>query len=336
MEKINFVTINTANAHWNRVCSHPMQTIEWAKVRSSHGIETVLIEQYEGEILEKVYLMTLHNIPHTNYKVAYIPKSQIPSDETIKEVCRFAKDNNIIFVKFEPDSFADNSIRMPIKLTKSPHPIFTKHNQLLDLNKPLEEVLASFHNKTRYNIRLAKKKGVEIKDMSNQEGYKIFERLYFETCARQKYRGHTPNYHKKIWEILDSSPEDESVSSLKSKIIVAFYSDTPLAAYQLWTFKKTIYYVYGGSDTKYKEVMAANLLMWESILQAKKEDYETFDMWGSLSKDYDKKDPWAGFTRFKEGYGTRFVEYVGSFDLVINKPLYALYNLAHSIRQRVI
>lgn len=336
MQRINFITTNVASALWNTVCTHPMQTIEWAKVRSAHGIEVVLIEQYEDEKIESVYLMTLHKIPYTNYKIAYIPKSQIPSDKIIDEIFKYAKVNNIIFVKFEPNSPAEDSKKISKRLKRSHHPIFTKHNQLLDLDKSQEELLASFHTKTRYNIRLAQKKGVEVKEMNNQEGYDIFEKLYFETCARQGYRGHTPSYHRKIWAILGSVSEDRKDLALKSKIIVAFYKSTPLAAYQLWTFKNIVYYVYGGSNTEHKEVMAANLLMWESILHAKKYGFLTFDMWGSLSKDYDKKDPWAGFTRFKEGYGTRFVEYAGSFDLVINNPLYNLYNLAHTIRQKII
>ena len=78
--------------------------------------------------------------------------------------------------------------------------------------------------------------------------------------------------------------------------------------------------------------MASNLLMWEAIKLGKKLGAKKFDMWGSLGPNYDTDDPWSGFTRFKEGYGTKFVEFTGSYDLVINKNLYKLYNLADKFR----
>ena len=78
--------------------------------------------------------------------------------------------------------------------------------------------------------------------------------------------------------------------------------------------------------------MAANLLMWEAIRLGKRLGATTFDMWGSLPPDFSHDDPWAGFTRFKEGYGTKYVEFVGSYDLVISKTLYSVYNSAHILR----
>ncbi len=78
--------------------------------------------------------------------------------------------------------------------------------------------------------------------------------------------------------------------------------------------------------------MAANLIMWESARLGKKLGAQSFEMWGSLPPNYDQNHPWAGFTRFKEGYGTEFVEMVGSFDLVANPLLYKIYNVSHKLR----
>jgi lipid II:glycine glycyltransferase (peptidoglycan interpeptide bridge formation enzyme) len=72
--------------------------------------------------------------------------------------------------------------------------------------------------------------------------------------------------------------------------------------------------------------------MWESIRLGKKLGAEKFDMWGSLPPNYDTTNAWAGFTRFKEGYGTKFTEFIGSYDLVINKNIYHLYNIANKFR----
>ena len=78
--------------------------------------------------------------------------------------------------------------------------------------------------------------------------------------------------------------------------------------------------------------MASNLMMWEAIKFGKKLGLKKFDMWGALSKNPDTKDSWYGFHKFKEGYGARHVEFLGSYDFVINKKLYIVYKILNKIR----
>ncbi|MFN4212806.1 MAG: lipid II:glycine glycyltransferase FemX, partial [Microgenomates group bacterium] len=227
-------------------------------------------------------------------------------------------------IKIEPfEEISNIQYRISNILIKSPHPLFPQWTQILDINKSQEELLKNMHPKTRYNIRLAQKKGVTVMEMSDERGFEIFSKLYFETCKRQKYFGHNLKYHQIVWD------------NLKEKIahiLIAFYKNQPLAAYQIWIFKDTAYYVYGGSSQQHKNLMASNLLMWEVIKFAQKKGVKEFDMWGSLPPDYSLNHPWAGFTRFKQGYGGKFVEMVGSFDLVVNKELFRFYNLAYRLR----
>lgn len=331
---------------WNALVTHPMQSWEWGVVRKNEGKNIVrFVESTAGNDACAVYLMTTHPVPFTNLQVGYIPKSAAPTPAFLKFLKTYAQEHHLIFVKLEPNtsqSTAPNSSWQKL-LTPSDHPLFTRWNQVLDISTSPEDLLKKTHPKTRYNIRLAEKKGVTVHELSNEEGYKIFERLYFETCARQKYRGHTPAYHRNIWNTLYPSTEQRpstfsltNFTNLQSHILVAFYKDKPLSVFQLWHFKDTMYYVYGGSSEEFKNVMAANLLMWESIKLAKNKGCNMFDMWGSLPADYDPQDPWAGFTRFKQGYGTTFVQYVGSYDLVVNPLLYKLYSLAQTLRQKFV
>lgn len=81
--------------------------------------------------------------------------------------------------------------------------------------------------------------------------------------------------------------------------------------------------------------MASNLLMWETIRFGKRNKAEIFDLWGSLPPDYDLNDPWAGFTRFKQGYGTEFVQTIGSWDLVINNLKYQIFKQLWRFRKSV-
>ena len=121
-----------------------------------------------------------------------------------------------------------------------------------------------------------------------------------------------------------------------SRLLVAYYEDIPLAAYHLMFFKETGYYVYGGSSDAHKEVMASNLLMWEALKLAKSLGCRTFDMWGSLAEKYTPSDPWAGFHRFKEGYGGVHRNYLGSVDVVVKPLEYQLFTLLWPIRTKVL
>lgn len=302
----------------NSMISHPMQSWEWGDARTRMGIEVVKIQT--GNAL---YQMTIHPIPYTPYSIGYIPRSSYPDSSTLSYLKKWGKDNGVVFIKIEPYEPFGNKTGLII----SKHPLFPEWTQTLKLDQPEESLLKSMKAKTRYNIRLAEKKGVVVKEVSTDKGYEIFEKLYFETCKRQHYKGHTPLYHRTIWNSLKDS---------QAHILVAFLNETPLAAYELLIFKDRIYYLYGGSSLLHKNVMAPNLLMWEAIKMGKKYGATLFDMWGSLDPNYSESHPWAGFTRFKEGYGTAFMHLSTSYDLVINKPLYQLYGVLQTIREKII
>jgi len=311
---------------YNKQVFHPLQAWEWGEARKKTGVEVLRLGDGKN-----VYQLTIHQLPITNHRIGYLPRSVFPTKDVLDFLYDYGKKNKIVFIKIEPyeekSKIKDQRSKTQIKdqkLIKSKHPLFPEWTQILDLNKSEDELLKSFHHKTRYNIRLAEKKGVVIKEMSNDYGFEIFSKLYFETCKRQKYFGHTAKYHKIVW---DSLKKDIA------RILIAFYKDIPLAAYEIFCFKDICYYPYGGTSLEYRNLMASNLLMWEAIKLGKKLGAEKFDMWGSLPPNYEPKHSWSGFTRFKEGYGTKFVEFIGSYDLVINKSAYYLYGLGNKLRE---
>jgi len=308
---------------YNKQALHPLQTWEWGEARKKMGIKILRITDGKN-----VFQLTFHNIPYTKYQIGYLPRSVMPTKEALDYLFDYGKKNKIIFIKIEPYVEKKPSNNETMKqfnnLTISLHPLFPTWTQILDLTKSEEELLKSFHSKTRYNIRLAERKGVTVKEMSDEKGFEIFSKLYFETCKRQKYFGHTPKYHKIVWDSLKKNI---------AHILIAFYKDAPLSAYELFYFKNILYYPYGGTSLEYRNLMASNLLMWEAIKLGKKLRAEKFDMWGSLPPNYDVNNPWSGFTRFKEGYGTKFTEFIGSYDLVVNPLLYNIYNSTFSLRE---
>jgi len=233
------------------------------------------------------------------------------------------------FIKIEPNITINKKLETGNKLqslglVESKKSLFTKYNFLLDLTKSEEQLLSSMHQKTRYNIRLAQKKGVKVYDSTSDRDFQIYLKLYFETTKRQKYFGHTPQYHQKVWETLKPAK--------MVQVLIGEYQKKPLVAWLLLNFDDTLYYPYGGSSQEHKDVMASNLVAWEAIRLGKKLNFKTFDMWGALGPDADKNDPWYGFHRFKEGYGGNHVEYIGTYDLILRPRLYTALNLADKVR----
>jgi len=320
----SIISSNISPTDYNNKVQHPLQTWEWGTAKEAVGNKIV---RFSDKSIN--YLMTLHEVPHTKYSIGYLARSPLLTSDCFSFLKTHAIKHNIIFIKIEPYVKADtlddrwDSIMESYDIQKSPHPLFPDWTITLDLKPSEDELLKRMKSKTRYNIRLAVKKGLVVREQSDEDGFDIFSKLYFETTKRQRYFGHNRKYHQVVWDNLKNNI---------AHLLIAYYNDEPLAAYELFVFNKTIYYPYGGTSTKHRNFMAANLLMWESIRLGKKLGAEVFDMWGSLGYDYDKNDSWAGFTKFKEGYGGEFTQMMGSYDLVINKPLYRLYNTAQKVR----
>lgn len=326
---------------YNRTVTHPLQSWEWGEARKKMGVEVIRVGEYNGEILVNVYQVTFHKIPHTPFTIGYLPRSAMLSQEVVCFLENEGRKRKSIFIKIEPNEnkskvespparfvarrAGEAGLKSKVTLRSSPHPLFPKWTLTLDLTKSEEDLLKNMHQKTRYNIKLAQKKGVTVREMTNQEGFEIFAKLYFETCKRQKYFGHNMAYHKIIFETLKNTI---------SHILVAFYQETPLAAYEVFILNDVLYYPYGGSSLEHRNFMGPHLLMWEVIRYGKQRGAQMFDMWGSLPPSYDANNPWAGFTRFKEGFGGTHTELIGSFDLVINKSLYPIYNFVYKARRK--
>ena len=135
-----------------------------------------------------------------------------------------------------------------------------------------------------------------------------------------------------MWETLRSA----KIAHLFTAVYPKENKRYVLAAWILFLFNGCLYYPYGASSTLFKNVMSSNLMMWEAIKFGKNNNAKLFDMWGSLGFNADPKDDWYGFHKFKQGYGPTLVELAGSFDLVIYKNVYRLYNFIYRLRQLIL
>jgi len=314
----------------NKLALHPLQGWEWGEFRKKTGIEVVRLGKYADDKLSETAQLTIHEIPFTSWTIGYLPKSQIPSQEMLKKLIEVGKQYNCIFIKLEPNISASNNSKFLILNSKFPivsslHPLFTKYTFQLDLTPSEDELLKNMHPKTRYNIKIAQKHKVSISEDNSDTAFNIYLHLLQETTKRQKFYAHDEKYHRLMWQTLKPIHI--------AHLFLAKYNNQVLVAWILFLFNNVLYYPYGASSNVFKNVMASNLIMWEAIRFGKKKGARLFDMWGSLGPDPDPKDPWYGFHRFKEGYGPTLVEFVGSYDLVVNPILYYLYNFTYITRE---
>lgn len=317
---------------WNKQVEHPLQSWEWGEFREKTGVKVVR----EGGIQ-----ITIHKILHTPWTVGYAPKIITPLNqntiETLKEV---ARENKCIFIKVEPKVennhvTRDTFTRLHEMGFVPGRPLFTKYNFVLDVTPTEEQLLASFKQKTRYNIRVAEKRGVTVEIDNSPTAFSKYLELTEETTKRQGFYAHGRNYHIKMWEVLNKA----GIANL----LVAKYPTSPTATqghgqgeiittWVLFKFGDTLYYPYGASTREHREVMANNLVMWEAIKLAKKWGLHYLDMWGALGPEADPHDPWYGFHTFKVGYGARHVEYIGTWDYVAKPGLYKIYRVVENLR----
>ncbi|QQG43710.1 MAG: peptidoglycan bridge formation glycyltransferase FemA/FemB family protein [Candidatus Daviesbacteria bacterium] len=305
---------------YNKLVTHVMQSWQWGEFRKSLGTKILKYGLYNKNQLKTAFQITFHKIPLLNQYVGYLPKGPMPDKNLAQALKKIGQENNCAFIKIEPNiELPATTYYLPSDFHKSPKPLFTKYNFVLDLTKSEAELLQNLHPKTRYNIKVAQKHGVKVEERFDDEALDIYLRLYFETTKRQNYHGHTPTYHQAVWAKLKKEK--------MARFLIAFYQNEPLTAWMLINFQDTLYYPYGGSSKAHPEVMANNLVAWKAILLGKRLKLKNFDMWGALGPNASLKDPWHGFHRFKQGYGGKLVEYIGTYDLVFNWPIYLTFTI---------
>lgn len=220
--------------------------------------------------------------------------------------------NNLLFIRIEPGTITKERIsKYHLKkvtgrslLSGQKSPVVTR---ALDISKTEEEILAQMKPKTRYNIRLAQKKGVTVSRTSDAD---TLYNLLQKTAGRDKgYFPHDKNYYQKMAEVLGSKN--------LGFVFQAEFENEPLAAIFVTLYGKTAIYLHGGFDDSKKNLMAPYLCQWEAIKYAKKMGCSYYDFWGVAETD-SPHDPWAGITRFKEGFGGERIVFPGSYDFVLH------------------
>ncbi len=293
----------------DKIATHPLQTSAWAEFRGKWG----------NEVVETKYgILTLHKLPIINYKIGMFIKGLAPNKQMLTDLKKLGKEKNLVFIKMEPNVLKSEQL---IKLMKGSgatpgKTLFTPSTFWIDLTPSEEELMKGFSSKTRYNIRVAQKNGVTVREDNSDKAFERYLELTRETIERQGFYAHSERYHRLMWKILRKAGI--------AHLLTARYKGEVITTWILFSWKDFLYYPYGASTEEHKNVMANNLMMWEAIKFGKSLGLTTFDLWG--------REEGKGFTKFKEGYNPKVIEFLGTWDLIINRPMYVLYKIGEWIR----
>ncbi len=290
------------------------------------------------------FLLVMHDLP-LGQRYAYVPRGPVikrgPGDATLgrfetfvgalretldRQGCLFAR---VEFPFLQAgDLIAPDEIgAFGFRFVKAVQPADTL---IVDLDKSEADLLAAMHPKTRYNIRVAERHGVVIRDAQYDNAHlfnhdvELFWRLLAETSSRDQFHTHPFRYYQKM---LDELSPRKKGGGLKIRLVFALHGGEAAAAAIVAEYGGTMTYLHGASAASKRSVMAPNLLHWSLIREAKSRGFDKYDFWGVAPTD-DPDHPWAGITRFKTGFGGRHESYVGAWELPNSVFWYNLYRFA--------
>ena len=232
----------------------------------------------------------------------------------LAEIKDLAAQEGVMFLRFDPleRQMADD-YGLPLVKTIDVQPSKTL---ILDLSKSEEELLKQMHQKTRYNIRLAEKKGVKVVE-AGVDRFEEFWQLLASTGDRDEFNLHGRSYYQAMLNL------DKSFV----KLMFAEYESKPLAGSLSVFFGDTATYIHGGSANENREVMAPYALQRQTIKLAKSLGYKYYDFHGI------NEAKWPGVTRFKLGFSGVVVTYPGTFDLIFDAGWYSIYKMVRKVRR---
>ncbi len=318
---------------------------EWAEIKAAVGWQPIPIVWEEKKkglaacvlILEKRVRIGAVYLP---YSILYAPKGPLmdwENEELVKQVFAdlegLVKRRKSIFLKIDPDvllgriAAQDNELKINPQGEKiknflqkrnwqfSSDQIQFRNTVWIDLSKDLNLIQAEMKQKTRYNIRLATKKGVTVRSAEMYE-LPLLYKIYAQTSIRDGFTIRNEQYYLNVWQkFLRNGLCDVLVAEIDGEITAGLI---------LFYFGEKAYYVYGMSTNTHRNSMSTYLIQWEAIVRAKKQGKQIYDLWGAPDVLTENDSMW-GVYRFKRGLGGEFVSTIGAWDFVGRPILMKIY-----------
>ncbi len=329
--------------------AHLLQSWQWGEFKSRYGWSARRLLWGEGErpvaaaqVLRRSLLPAGFGLPAS---ILYVPKgpcldwNNAPlAQSVLNDLAALARRERAIFIKIDPDVITATGLpgdpapapdshalsdaaraTLAAPWFPSPTQIQFKNTVWLDLNRSENDLLASFKQKTRYNIRLAERKGVTGQAPPPADArLDLLYRLYAETSVRDGFVIRHAGYYRDAW--------GSFIQSGHAQPFIASVDGEAVAAIIVFRFARRALYMYGMSRTAHRDKMPNHLLQWTAIKWAKAQGYTLYDFWGAPDV-FDESDSMFGVWKFKEGFNGTVIRTAGAYDYSPSPLLYRLYTV---------
>lgn len=336
---------------WNSLVSNLpgkqiLQTWEWGDSKRANGwtpLRRVWFDE-QGQVTAAAQVLARGvSVSGVNFplQVMYIPRGPLLLDwydpdlrnRVLADLHELGRGQRVIFIKMDPE--VEYGRGLPVQNGSSAHPKTTalisdlesagwiesaeqvqfKNTMTIDLRPSSEDLLAGMKQKTRYNIRLATRKGVSVRPGTVGDLKELYQ-MYAETSLRDGFTIRDENYYFSLWQrFIESGMAEPLLAEVEGELV---------AGLVVFRFGGRAWYMFGMSREIHREKMPNYLLQWEAMIRAKDSGCREYDLWGAPD-EFSKKNELWGVYRFKSGLGGEVVRYIGAWDLPLNTVLYRTY-----------
>ena len=302
--------------------AHVLQSAAWGELKAPFGWEPVRV--VSGENGAQVLFRRLP----LGLSLAYIPKGPVGADWStlwpeILNVCRM---HRAILLKVEPDAWEAEIPVLARRLAgfrADGVPVQPRRTLVIDLAGPESAWLERMKQKTRYNIRLAEKKEVEVLPGGDLDE---FYDLMQATGERDRFGVHSRAYYQRAYQLFQSQGAAE--------LFIARYQGRALAGLMAFARGERAWYFYGASNDEERNRMPTYLVQLAAMRWAAARGCTQYDLWGvpdadetALEAQFEQRsDGLWGVYRFKRGFGGRLLRSAPTYERALIPPLYWAYH----------
>ncbi len=323
--------------------SHILQTSAWGELKARFGWQADRVAVMRADRIVAGALVLFRALPLRLGTLAYIPKGPLldfadedVTTELLRGFDQLIKRQRSILLKIEPDQLDDPvwAERLhALGFRPSPQTVQPPRTIIIDIARSDEDILAAMHPKTRYNVRLAAKKDVIVREAAPAD-LPAFNALMQATGERDSFAVHSADYYEAAYRWF--------VPPGQATLLVATFQEHMIAGIFVFAQGDRAWYFYGASGEAERQRMPNYALQWAGIQWAKARGCTEYDLWGVPDEDeaaleaqyLDRHDDLWGVYRFKRGFGGRLIRFAGAFDRVYDPLLYKAYELYLKSRGR--
>ncbi len=301
-----------------------LQSNLWTLFKGSFGWEPYTFH-YEGKIVN-VLLRQFGKI----FSLAYVPYAPVESGrlEEFSKKLKAELPKKCVFIRFDLPWYVEQEGQWPDapkSFRKASMDIQPPSSVILNISRPLDEILKGTKERVHHNIKTAEKKEVTV-SCHGAEKLPVWYDLYKETSGRDRISIHPIAYYKKLFELASNQKRFDV------RLYLASVENDEIAGIITMFDGREATYLYGASSNRKRETMPAYALQWRAIQDAKDAGCMEYDFFGIPPTD-DPKHPMHGLYLFKTGWGGLIVHRPGCWDYPCRPFLYRLYRIAESVRR---